>query len=48
MNNKEYEKFEKIGEGKCANIYKSGNNVYKILKKIQIQKSFIAKKCCNN
>ena len=21
MNNKEYEKFEKIGEGKCANIY---------------------------
>ena len=43
MNNKEYEKFEKIGEGKCANIYKSGNNVYKILKENTDSKKFYSK-----
>lgn len=32
VNVEEFGKFEKIGEGKCANIYKSGDNVYKILK----------------
>lgn len=44
MNNKEYEKFEKIGEGECANIYKSGNNVYKILKENADSKKLYSKK----
>ena len=40
VNVNDFEKFEKIGEGKCANIYKSGNNVYKILNENADSKMF--------
>ena len=43
VNAKEIEKQEKIGEGKCANIYRNGSTVYKILKEKSDSKRFYSK-----
>lgn len=43
VNAKEIEKQEKIGEGKCANIYRNGSTVYKILKENSDSKRFYSK-----
>ena len=43
INAKKIEKLEKIGEGKCANIYINGSTVYKILKKDTDSKRFYSK-----
>lgn len=43
MDKRELEGLEKIGEGKCATIYRKGNIVYKILKENSDSRSFYSK-----
>lgn len=43
MSPERIEKLEKIGEGKCANIYRNGNIVYKIFKKNSDSITFYSK-----
>lgn len=49
INLSEIESFEKIGSGKCANIYRKDNEAYKILKqKSDSRKFYSARKCWKN